>query len=627
MKDRNPADIEALFDPPPDRVIETHISRVFLSGDRAWKLKKAVTLPYVDLGRLEQRRIACGREVRLNRRTAPDLYLGCRPVYDSGGRLTFAETGRPVEWLVEMKRFPADATFDLLAKQGALAPELIRHLADDIAAFHATTEIVPVDAVAAMRHVADLNRAAFAGLPPDALPADRLRDLLATIDAECDRQQAVLAGRQAAGRMRHGHGDLHLRNIALIDGRPVLFDCLEFDDGLAQVDTLYDFAFLLMDLLEHGRRGLANLALNRYLEAGGDYAGLPLLPLYVAQRAAIRCHIAALQPQGRAEARRYLDLAIAALHPSGGRLLAVGGFSGTGKTTLAQALAPDLGGHPWGGVVLRTDVLRKQRLNAPLNRPLPRDSYTPQASRAIYAQMLELAAQTVSGNGAVVLDAVFGKSAERREAEAVAEGCGTSVTGLWLTAPLDTLVERIASRRNDASDASEDVVRWQHQNLQPPEPAEAHWTVVDTGAGRDAALAAARAALAGPDPASGIRPPGLLSKASRNLETDVLSRLSRLIRPRTAGGRIATSLVAGLGLPVLLYAILMLRTHGYEPMGLCHPVPAAQGHLPIDMSRGSGIPTTCGLDWGFVGTSILLPGLGFAFVAYLLLTLLARIER
>jgi phage shock protein PspC (stress-responsive transcriptional regulator) len=111
------------------------------------------------------------------------------------------------------------------------------------------------------------------------------------------------------------------------------------------------------------------------------------------------------------------------------------------------------------------------------------------------------------------------------------------------------------------------------------------------------------------------------------LETDVLSRLSRLIRPRSRGGRIVTSLVAGFGLPVVLYAILMLRTHGYEPMGLCHPVPAAQGHIPIDMSRGSGIPTTCGLDWGFVGISILLPGLGFAMVAYILMALLARIER
>ncbi len=107
----------------------------------------------------------------------------------------------------------------------------------------------------------------------------------------------------------------------------------------------------------------------------------------------------------------------------------------------------------------------------------------------------------------------------------------------------------------------------------------------------------------------------------------MLSRLSRLIRPRTPAGRVATSLVAGLGLPVVLYGILLLRTHGYEPMGLCKPVPAAQGHIPIDMSRGSGIPTTCGVDWGFVGTSILLPGLGFALVAYLLMTVLARIER
>jgi aminoglycoside phosphotransferase family enzyme/predicted kinase len=495
MSDPNPSGIESLFDPPPERVIETHISRVFLSGDRAWKLKKAVTLPYVDLATLEQRRVACEREVRFNRRTAPDLYLGCRPVYRQNDRLGFAPAGAPVEWLVEMKRFPADATFDRLVDRDEIVPDLLLQLADDIAAFHAAAGIVAADAATAMRHVAALNRAAFAGLPPGTLPADRLQAFLVAIDAELGRQQALLAGRQSAGRMRHGHGDLHLRNIALIDGRPVLFDCLEFDDSLAEIDTLYDFAFLLMDLLEHGRRDLANLALNRYLEAGGDYAGLPLLPLYVAQRAAIRCHIAAMQPQGRAEALRYLALATEVLHPSGGRLLAVGGFSGTGKTTLARALAVDLGGHPWGAVLLRSDVLRKQRLNAPLAQPLPTDSYTAQASQMVYTAMLDGAEQLLRGGSAVVLDAVFGRPNERRAAEAVAERSGRRLAGLWLTAPLAVLVSRIAGRHGDASDATQDVVHWQQQNLQPPESTERCWIAVDTADGRAATLARARTCL------------------------------------------------------------------------------------------------------------------------------------
>lgn len=492
MTDPNPADIAELFAPVPDDVIETHVSRVFLAGDRAWKLKKAVALPYVDFSTLEKRRIACEREVVLNRRTAPQLYLGCRAVYrDAKGKLSFDPQGGPVEWLVEMRRFDARKTLDRLLADDAVTPAMIAALAADIADFHARAERVEREAGAMVAQAVALNDAAFANLPAGALPADALTVFRTAQQAEAERRRSLLMQRRADGRMRHGHGDLHLRNIAVIDGQPVLFDCLEFDDDLAAIDTLYDLAFLLMDLVQQRRGDLANLALNGYLEAMPDDAGMALLPLYVALRAAIRCHIAALTEAGRVEAARYLALARQALNPPAPRLILVGGLSGTGKTTLARALAPDFGGS-CGAVILRSDAIRKTLHNVPVLQRLPQDSYTAESSRRVYTVLLERARVLLQGGASVILDAVYGKPEEREAAAALARELNCRYDGLWLTAAPEILAARVAARRNDASDATEEVVRWQLQNLRPPDD----WKTVDAGAGPEETLLRARAALA-----------------------------------------------------------------------------------------------------------------------------------
>ncbi|MFN3399441.1 MAG: AAA family ATPase [Ferrovibrio sp.] len=495
MTDQNPTDIETLFGLPL-QVAETHVSRIFLTGDRAWKLKKALTLPYLDFATLQQRRIACDREVELNRRTAPELYLGCRAVYRNGdGQLGFTPRGEPVEWLIEMRRFPSDATFDHLAAAGKLDARLIETLADTIAAFHAKAETVDVVAADTVTRTLTFNDAAFARRAADCLTDAELTAFRTMLQTEFERQRSRLATRKAAGRMRHGHGDLHLRNIALIDGRPTLFDCLEFDDGLAEIDTLYDFAFLLMDLLHHGCSDLANRALNRYLEASGDYEGLPLLPLYVALRAAIRCHIAAMTPAGCDEARRYLALAQGALRSDRARLVAIGGYSGTGKSTVARDLAAGLVGYPWGAVVLRSDVLRKQLQGRALTERLPQDSYTAEASRQTYAALLEAADRLLRSGSSVVLDAVFGRPDERTAAAAVAKSCGVTFSGLWLEASREVLVRRVDARQGDASDATAAVVHWQLEHLQSPSEVEHGWNAVDAAGDRTATLARARAAL------------------------------------------------------------------------------------------------------------------------------------
>lgn len=492
MTDPNPAHTAELFAPAPDAVIETHISRVFLTGDRAWKLKKAVALPYVDFSTLEKRRIACKREVVLNRRTAPQLYLGCRAVYrDAMGKLSFDPQGAPVEWLVEMRRFDAHKTLDRLLADGAVTPAMIARLAADIAAFHARAERVEREATGMVAQAVALNDAAFANLPAGALPVDTLAGFRAALQAEIERRRPTLLQRRAEGHMRHGHGDLHLRNIAVIDDHPVLFDCLEFDDDLAAIDTLYDLAFLLMDLVQQRRGDLASLALNAWLEIMPDDAGMALLPLYVALRAAIRCHIAALTEAGRVEAARYLSLARQTLNAPQPRLILVGGLSGTGKTTLARALAPDFGG-PCGAVILRSDTIRKALHNVPVLQRLPKDSYTPDSSRRVYATLLQRARVLLQGGTSVILDAVYGKPDEREAAAALAREMGCRCEGLWLTAAPEILTARVAARRNDASDATEDVVRWQLQHLSPP----ADWKTVDAGAGPEETLLRAKAALA-----------------------------------------------------------------------------------------------------------------------------------
>lgn len=492
MIEPNPADIADLFAPAPDDVIETHVSRVFLTRDRAWKLKKAVALPYVDFSTLEKRRIACEREVVLNRRTAPQLYLGCRAVYrDAMGELSFDPQGAPVEWLVEMRRFDVHKTLDRLLTDGKVTPTMIVALAADIAAFHARAGRVDREATAMVAQTIALNDAAFASLPAGALPPDTLTGFRAALQAEIEGRRPVLLQRRADGRMRHGHGDLHLRNIAVIDGQPVLFDCLEFDDDLAAIDILYDLAFLLMDLVQQRRGDLASLALNAWLEAMPDDAGMALLPLYVALRAAIRCHIAALTEAGRVEAARYLALARQALNPPAPRLILVGGLSGTGKTTLARALAPDFGG-PCGAVILRSDTIRKALHNVPVLQRLPKDSYTPDSSRRVYTALLKRARVLLQGGASVILDAVYGKPEEREAAAALARDMGCRCDGLWLTAAPEVLTARVTGRRNDASDATEEVVRWQLHNLRPPDD----WRTVDAGADPEETLRRARAALA-----------------------------------------------------------------------------------------------------------------------------------
>jgi predicted kinase len=307
---------------------------------------------------------------------------------------------------------------------------------------------------------------------------------------------ALLDRRRATGKVRRCHGDLHLRNVCLLEGKPTLFDCLEFSDELASVDILYDLAFLLMDLEHRGLADFANLVLNRYLDLTDEDDGLAAMPLFLSSRAAIRAHVTAAAmeraaqpgatPELAAEARSYLDLCALLLRPRSCRLVAIGGLSGTGKSTLAAGLAPSLGAR-----VLRSDVIRKQLFGVAPETRLPTSAYTAQVSRRVYQTLRRKAAEALAAGYSVIIDAVSLKPAERRSLVAVAKAAGVPFAGVWLAAPAATMDLRLRARRRDASDASPEILAQQLRQ----DPGTVDWVRIDAGTGPADCLSAARRAL------------------------------------------------------------------------------------------------------------------------------------
>lgn len=451
------------------RRIDTHAATVFLTRDRAWKLKRAIRFGYLDFSTAERRKAVLEEEFRLNRRTAPDLYITVHAINRGpSGRLAIDGTGEPVDWLLEMYRFPDGALLSDAVSKAPLATSLLMRLADRIHSFHAGADILTSnEGATAFRRVLEGNIASMEAFP-EILARQETAALSASLLALHTRLSPRLDERARSGRVRHGHGDLHLANIAMIEGEPVLFDCLEFSTELATVDVLYDLAFLLMDLWQRGSWVEANIVFNRYLDLSpADETGVALLPLFLLVRAAIRSHVLAAQsvrsggdPQLTSRARAYLRLARDFLEPCPPRLIAVGGLSGTGKSTLARALGHRIG-QPPGARILRSDVLRKRIAGVPPETRLPAQSYSPSASIEVYRLLRSLAADHLAQGCAVIADAVYADPAERTGIMEIAEQAGLPFDGIWLIVSDKTRAQRIAARPLDASDADVALVHAQ----------------------------------------------------------------------------------------------------------------------------------------------------------------------
>ena len=489
--------------------IETHASVVFLVGPRAWKLKRAVRYDYLDFSTAERRRVLCEAEVRLNRRTAPALYLGVVAVTRSeDGALSLGGEGVPVDWVIEMTRFDQDDLLDRLAARGALDLALMRPLADAVVQLHRQADARRDHGGAqGMAWVIEGNARDLTSADAGILDASARDAVVVESRAALARHQPLLDARRIGGDVRQCHGDLHLRNIVLCDGVPTLFDGVEFNDEIACIDVLYDLAFLLMDLWKRRLPAHANAVWNRYLAQTADLGGVSLLPLFLSCRAAVRAKTslagAGLQnePRRRAElheaSREYLQLALQLLRARPPCLIAVGGLSGSGKSSLARALAPSVGAAP-GAVVLRSDELRKRLCGVQELTRLGPEGYTPEMSQRVYATMAAQAADVLRAGHAAIADAVYARAEDRTAIEQVAARASVPFIGFWLDARSSTLIDRVERRMEDASDADASVVGMQLAESTGP----IAWIRIDTEPGLDHAVEQARRHSSGLVPSS-----------------------------------------------------------------------------------------------------------------------------
>lgn len=483
----------------------THGSFVFLIGEHAYKLKRDVKYSYMDYSSVERRKAMCEAELRVNRRLAPDLYLDVLPIMrDKTGALRIGIAGEcdgAVDWLVHMRRFAGGTLYETIRRGDVPTMSFFRRLAECIAEFHGRAEIrTDYGGISGIARVVDENVETLASMIGCPFDKSKIRKLESLARAALETNRILLDARRSDGYVRRCHGDMHLNNICMSGDRPVLFDAIEFNEDFACIDVLYDLAFLLMDL---GRCGLgvqAGHLLNRYIEKSGDYSGLAALPLFLSCRAAMRAHVtitaanlekAAAASLRESDAMTLLDRAIAYLEPNPPKLVAIGGISGTGKSTLAAGIATAIGRAP-SAIVIRSDVVRKHLWGVDELSHLPHEAYAAEITHRVYWHALELAALVLDGGYSCIIDAVFGSAEQRNEIEALACSKKVPFRGLWLEAPESILEARVAARIRDASDATVEVLRAQLAQISRPP----NWTEIDASGSAEEIRARALSVLA-----------------------------------------------------------------------------------------------------------------------------------
>ncbi len=459
-----PARLHGVF--PGEAVVETHISWVFLGPEYVYKVKKPVNLGFLDFRTLTRRRHFCEEEVRLNRRLAPDTYLGVKEI---------RRRGRVVDVAVWMRRLPADRMLDRLVALGRADAPLMERLGRVVADFHAAAAHGRAISHFGSRAVIARNwRENFAQtrhVPPEILRRE-IREGMRAWVARFMRNNALrFTARIRARRIRDCHGDLQAQHICCTE--PIrIYDCIEFNHRFRYGDTGSEIAFLAMDLDMLGRGELAMDFVNAYLDASGDYTAVPLLDFYRAYRAWVRGKVLGMQTPAQGQrAHDYFALAASYTAPRPApRLIVMTGLMGSGKTTVARRLSRE------DGIVVRTDAVRRQVAGVPWHHRseggFARGLYTAEMTTRTYARCLEIARDLLTAGWTVILDGVFGRRAERDGARALGREAGVAVQVMWCDAPEDTLRARIrtrAAQAQDLSEAREDLLDFQKARYQSPE--------------------------------------------------------------------------------------------------------------------------------------------------------------
>lgn len=437
-------------------LIETHLSWVLLAPVYAYKLKKPVRLPFVDFSSIQARKHFCEEELRLNRRYAPSIYLDVVPVRGprKAPRLDGGDSAKAIDHVVRMRRFSQSSLLRNLLTSGGLEPAWLDGLARRLAKLHASAQVSPSPGWADPRRIVRSTADVLASL--QAKREDPRHSALSVwLQAQGAALSSTWSARQRGGMIRECHGDLHMGNVALIDGELVPFDCIEFDPGLRWIDVMSDVAFLTMDLKAHGRSDLAFRFLDEWLQCSGDHAGLRVLPFYEIYRALVRAMTCSLSNPSSASGPDYLALAAQWAAPTRGRaqLLITHGLSGSGKSTLAAQLL-----RAAGAVRIRSDVERKRLFGlTPLesSTAFGLDIYTQQATADTFDSLHHRARQVLQAGYPVIVDAAFLQLHERRQFQALATELQVPFSILDCTASPSTLRQRVQARAVAGRDASE----------------------------------------------------------------------------------------------------------------------------------------------------------------------------
>jgi len=460
-------------------VIETHISWVFLAGDFAYKVKKPVDLGFCDFTTLERRHLFCEEELRLNARAAPQLYLAVVPITREGERLRIEGQGDPVEYAVKMRRFSQDMLLDRIAAAHRLSGPKVDQLARIVSRLHDTAlPLEPSSPYGSSADALELALANFAAIEEAGVTETEsvtLARLRTWTEEQFRKLKPVLDERQLDGSVRECHGDLHLGNIAIVDGKPLPFDCIEFNPRLRWIDAMSDAAFLAMDLDAHGLPGLASRFITSYVEENGDYAGLRVLRFYRVYRAMVRAKIERLRaqqsadPQAAARFAAYLDLARRTAIAHRPFLAIMSGVSGSGKSTVAMHMV-----ETSQAVRIRSDVERKRLHGVHADERtqfgLHAGMYSRAESDLVYQAMEALATEALDAGYPVVVDAAFLERARRERFRSLAARRGVRFEIVSCEASEQTLRRRVIERWRsgaDPSDARLDVLQDQLATREP----------------------------------------------------------------------------------------------------------------------------------------------------------------
>lgn len=472
---------------PDIRVVETHISWIFLTGRYAYKLKKPVDLGFLDFSTPEKRERFCREEIRLNRRLCPDLYLEVMPVVAVGRSFRVGGEGPVVDHVVRMVQFDRSRELDRLLARDELTPVMLERLASAIAAFHRSAPRADADSPFGNPEVLIVpmleNFEHGPGAPEAETESGTIERLRTWTVGELGRIEGWLRDRKAGGFIRECHGDMHTGNMVSIDDRIAIFDCIEFNPRLSVIDIVSDTAFLFMDLEHSGRKGLAWRFMNAYLSELGDYAGLRLLRFYCTYRAMVRAKVTAIRyRQETDEAKRkahlgehrsYVELALGFTRPQSPVLILTTGLSGSGKSALSRSIAA-----AGGFVHIRSDVERKRLFGLRADEgsaSVGIGIYSSDATEKTYRVLLEAAEASLEGGYTTIVDATFLKESQRRPFIELAGRLGRQCRLLMVHAPVEVMKQRILARLEEGSDPSEadiGVLELQLRSVEPPTPAE-----------------------------------------------------------------------------------------------------------------------------------------------------------